>query len=431
MPFVSQAQAGWAFANKKPFAKRWARQTGPYKRLPYKKRHKALTLAQLEAFVCSPHYDPDTADAIAARIPELAAEKAAPSVVAAATAPAKPAAGGKGESLGPGITRIRGNLCNVHGRYGRCPGAGSAPASTVGLHRRKPRKGAKPKKAVQTPAQRAQARQQQHDQNAADVATQMAKNDTGLSPSGSKALLAFANGVQPDAAMGDQLTKMGLAERNTDGSYRMTGTAHGVISAMRAGDYQRAVDGVARGVEHASARQQRETAHTARQTATAARQQAAAAKRQAAQAKREQAAAARAKRQARSSGGKTPAAPKAPRAARAPRAAHRRGSTASIGASPSVTSGPAPKKPAAPKPPKAAPAPVKQLAPALTTAAQSLSDGKQVSDADAMALLRNGLAHLVKGELVLTAAGRTATMKAAPGDDMDVWMAEWASLAAT
>ncbi len=31
------------------------------------------------------------------------------------------------ESLGPGVTRIRGNLCNVHGRYGPCDaGAGAA-----------------------------------------------------------------------------------------------------------------------------------------------------------------------------------------------------------------------------------------------------------------------------------------------------------------
>jgi len=247
MPFVSQAQAGWAFATGQPFAKRWARQTGPYKRLPYKKRQKALTLDQLEAFVLSPHYDSATAAAIALRIPAL------PSL--------------KGEQLAPGITRIHGNLCNVHGKYGRCPGAPVAAAP-------KPRKGRKPRKAAkpkQTPAQRAQARQQQRQANSDNVARQMAANDTGLSPSGSTALMAFAGGTQPDSVQGDGLVAMGLAERASDGTYRMTATGHGVVSAMAAGDYQRAVDGVIRGADLAREKQERHTAHTARQQAAAGR----------------------------------------------------------------------------------------------------------------------------------------------------------------
>ncbi len=53
------------------------------------------------------------------------------------------------------------------------------------------------------------------------------------------------------------------------------------------------------------------------------------------------------------------------------------------------------------------------IAPALQEAAQSLSDGKDLSDDDTQALIRNGLARLVKGELVLTASGQRATLKPA------------------
>jgi hypothetical protein len=130
------------------------------------------TLDTLEAFVSSAHYDSATADLIASRIPALKA------------------AGQPGEHIAPGITRIHGNLCNVHGKYGPCDKALSG--------KKKPKKGRQPAKPKQTPQQRAQAHQQQRDQNASDVAKQMAANDAGLSPSGSKALLAFATGAQPD-----------------------------------------------------------------------------------------------------------------------------------------------------------------------------------------------------------------------------------------
>jgi hypothetical protein len=89
-------------------------------------RFKAATLATLEAYVSAPDYAPPVAQALASLIPELPAFK--------------------GESLGPGITRIRGNLCNVHGRYGPCDAAQSG---------KKPPKGRKPAKAaaaIPTPA---------------------------------------------------------------------------------------------------------------------------------------------------------------------------------------------------------------------------------------------------------------------------------------
>jgi hypothetical protein len=338
------------------------------------------TLDQLEAFVSSPHYDSVTAGLIASGIPTLKAAD--------------------GELISPGVRRIHGNLCNVHGRYGPCDAAGG---------KKKPAKGRKPAKPKQTPAQRAEARTAQRQTNIDNVAKQMADNDTGLSPSGSKALTAFAQGKQPDAAMGKQLAQMGLAEQASDGSFRMTPTGRGVVSAMAAGDYQRAVDGISRGGDTSAKRQERTSAAQTRQAGAAKRQQDAAGKRLANQLGRELAKRQPKPAKAASGGSKKPAAheqaPEKPRAPAKPKRAARQ-SAPSVG---SVNSGSSAKpKPAAPKP-----APAKQIAPALQTAADQLSQGAELSDDDTQALIRNGLAKLNKdGALVLTAAGMHATQKA-------------------
>lgn len=316
------------------------------------------------------------------------------------------ATGAPGEQISPGITRIRGNLCNVHGRYGPCDKGVSGKG--------KPKKGKKPPKVKPTPEQRAQARSAAHDKNAQDVAQQMAQNDAGLSPGGSKALLAFAKGTQPDAQSGEGLAKMGLAERADDGTYRMTPTGHAVVSAMRAGDYQRTVDAISRGTDTAAKRTSRQQAAQTRQAATAARRQDAAAKRAAAQAeraKRQQERAQQAKKRGSGSPKPEQAQPKAPRAF-AP--AKRRQSRASVPSGPSVGgSSSAPKKTPAPAAAKPAKPAAPKLAQPLQDAAQALSDGADVSDEQLGALIRNGLVKLNKdGVPVLTAAGQRATMKA-------------------
>jgi len=181
----------------------------------------------------------------------------------------------KGEQIAPGITRIHGNLCNVHGKYGPCDAALSKKPK--GGKKPKAPKAAKPKKTDQ---QRAAERDQKRQANAADVAKRMAESDTGLSPSGSKALIAMRAGVAVDPAIGEQLAKMGLTERASDGSYRMTPTGRSVVSAMESGDYQRAVDTISRGTDAASARAQRQTERAQRQQATAVRRADIQAKRQ-------------------------------------------------------------------------------------------------------------------------------------------------------
>jgi hypothetical protein len=116
-------------------------------------RRKSYTLADLEVAALKDH-DPLRAAAIAAQLPQTAL---------------------KGEQLAPGVTRIHGDLCNVHGRWGSCSGAGHSDSKRVpfkalpktpkpkvgkragGRKGRAARAAAKPKKAAQTDAQRQQA----------------------------------------------------------------------------------------------------------------------------------------------------------------------------------------------------------------------------------------------------------------------------------
>jgi hypothetical protein len=341
---------------------------------------------QLEAFVSSLHYDPQTAGLIARAIPALKA------------------AGQPGERIAPGITRIHGNLCNVHGRYGPCDKA---------LSGKKPKRGRAPAKPKKTDQQRAAERDTNRQANIDSVAKRMADTDTGLSPSGSKALTAFAKGQQPDRVQGDGLAKMGLAERASDGSYRMTPTGRAVVSAMAAGDYQRAIDGISRATDQSGKRAERQTAAQARQAAAAKRQQDAAGKRAAAQVAR-----GLAKRQpakASAGGRKKPATPAVERPLRAkPAKRVARSAAPSVGGVAGASANKKPQKPApAPKPEKA---PAKQIAPALADAATALSQGDDVTDAQLQALIRNGLVRLNKdGDPVLTAAGQRATMKSTDG----------------
>jgi hypothetical protein len=116
-------------------------------------QRKSYTVTGLEVAALKDH-DPLRAAAIAAQLPHAAL---------------------KGEQLAPGVTRIHGDLCNVHGRWGSCSGAGHGDSKRVpfkalpkaptpkggkgvkGRKGRGARAAAKPKKAAQTDAERQQA----------------------------------------------------------------------------------------------------------------------------------------------------------------------------------------------------------------------------------------------------------------------------------
>ena len=170
-------------------------------------RFKGAALDTLEAYVSADDYVPQIAQALAACIPALPAFK--------------------GESLGPGITRIRGNLCNVHGRYGPCDAAQSG--------KKKPAK-----TPEQRQAERQAARSQQQQANRTSVASALAEADASLGPTGVASVLAAMDG-QP-ITNGPALETLGYAEKNPDGSYRLTPEARALARAASAGDARAALD---------------------------------------------------------------------------------------------------------------------------------------------------------------------------------------------
>jgi hypothetical protein len=195
MPFQSQAQQRFAFGTSQPWAKRWADETD-FAKLP-KRVRRIRSKAGLKGCTCK-------------------------------------AAALKGEQIAPGVTRIRGNLCNVHGKYGPCDKglSGKRPKGGKGGGR-----GRKPAKVKPTPEQRAQEREAQHAQNRADVLSKM-----NIAPDGQQALSALRNGEQPDpgAIARGGFEKAGLVEQARDGSYRLTASGRATLGAADQGDLGRA-----------------------------------------------------------------------------------------------------------------------------------------------------------------------------------------------
>lgn len=250
-PFQSQAQARWAFATRQPWARRWAHESPGgkkrwFRRLPYKKQ-KAYTLDDLEQVALKADSTPDAIARVAALVPGLATLK--------------------GEQIAPGITRIRGDLCNVHGKYGSCAAATGgekpkrgAPAAGKRKPKRQPRgRAAKPKK---TDAQRAQERAAAQTQRAQERQQEVARNRTRVfeeSGLGDHAagLQKFADGGALDENNRAELEKNGLIERGLDGQYRVTPTGRMYLNAAERGDTGAARDAMSRGRDTVSRNEQR------------------------------------------------------------------------------------------------------------------------------------------------------------------------------
>jgi 2'-5' RNA ligase len=168
----------------------------------------------------------------------------------------------KAEKIAPGITRIRGNLCNVHGRYGPCDASAAkkpklsraassdpkAQAARDALRGdKKPTTTADPRRRADTPEKAAQRAQQR-----ADVLRSL-----NIAPDGQAALEALRNGDQPDPAALARggFVAAGLVEQATDGSYRMTPAGRAMLSAADAGDRGRAGDTISAARDRVTARQ--------------------------------------------------------------------------------------------------------------------------------------------------------------------------------
>ena len=222
MPFASRRQARWAFANKKPFAKRWAKQTN-FSNLPASKDAGAVASASLHGpggLLATPGMGGKRK----ARRWETRTKAAGYSARAGETITGnlKRGTDGKFAAAGaPSAPTKRGIQLSKQPK----PIARQATAAPKGGKGKGGKGGAaaKPKKVAQTPEQKRAARAAEQQQSRASVASQMADNDSGLSPSGSDALGTLAKGGQPSKALGDGLVTMGLAELAADGTYRMSG----------------------------------------------------------------------------------------------------------------------------------------------------------------------------------------------------------------
>lgn len=303
------------------------------------------------------------------------------------------------DALPPGVTRIHGNLCNVHGRYGPCDA--SAAAKPKG-RARKPRA---PKKAALTPEQKRAARDAQHSQNQSATLAKL-----NITPEGQAALTALRAGQQPDpkAVEAGGFEQAGLVTRAQDGSYHLTASGRAALGAAQSGDAGRTGDIVSSARDRASAAATRVQARTQRQ-------QAAAQKKQQTQARHDAVATRRAKKQPTS-------------AASAPKQA-----TPAKLHGPSATSGhSAVISPKPPTPAKAAPAPKADPAAAqarnLTNAGDAtglgdnlanldqFSQGKALRPQDAAYLVSQGLLEQAADGPRQTTLGKAVLSAAKKGD---------------
>lgn len=374
-PFASRAQQRMAFARRMPWAKRWAKQTN------------------------------------FATLPE---RKAAPVCTCKAS-----------QQLAPGVSRIHGDLCNVHGRYGSCAAAGfgAAPGASKRVAPKKlpnapkpkaggkkagggGKKGAAPRK---TEAQRETERQAKRAQAAAQKKTQEEQNrkdvlsKLGIDANGQAALAALREGNQADPAAIERagLVKAGLVEQAADGSYRMTASGRSVLEAADQGDAGRAGATI-------SAARDRTTARTTRQAAAAERKRQADAKRAAAEAARKKRQAQAQQRKRASTSTQQPKPPvKAP--------ARSGGGGGGGGAPKPVATGGGGGGRARQQP---------QIPQALQDAVGALSDGQELDEQTIAALVRNGLVRLNRdGTPSLT--GQGLRILAQRGKAMETTKATW------
>lgn len=196
----------------------------------------------------------------------------------------------KAEQLAPGVTRIRGNLCNVHGRYGPCDQSGAANVqrgvslsqsaapgkrpATGGSKRAAGGKkrasgggkaGAKPKKAAATPEQRQAERQTKQAQNRTDT---VAKLQSKPNAAAMDALGKLERGEAVDPDMAKALAdETGLVDIHADGSATLSSTGRAFLNALDRGDAAAASDAQARAQDRMARSEDRQQAATERKRA--------------------------------------------------------------------------------------------------------------------------------------------------------------------
>jgi 2'-5' RNA ligase len=196
--FVSRRQHRWAFAADMPFADRWATR-GRYRRLP---ETKATDAAE--------------------------AQRGTAANTGAGNAPATPATPG--------------------GKLTRSESARLAALARWGKYKAKPKAkgGGRGKAPKQTPEQRAAEREAKRRQKAQENRTATLA-DLDVSEEAQTAMEALAMGNDGEGEGGDELIKMGLAERDKTGALRLTSAGRATYNAASAGDKGRTKEALSRG----------------------------------------------------------------------------------------------------------------------------------------------------------------------------------------
>jgi 2'-5' RNA ligase len=215
-PFRSTAQQRWAFANRMPWAERWADETD-FGGLP----------------------------ARVARRKSKSARRRLMRLKASAESTGSGGATGSGYGARAGQV-IRGRL--MRGADGKFTADGAAAPSTPARPptRRKPKKARGGKAPKLTPEQR---RAQRAAERAAELAANLAavgeafmQADAPLSKGGLEALAKFAAGEALDAEMAQQLADLGVVTLGEDGTPRLSPDGRKVVNAAKRGDIRAAVD---------------------------------------------------------------------------------------------------------------------------------------------------------------------------------------------
>lgn len=241
MPFQSTAQQRFAFATRQPWAERWAAETD-FLKLP-KRAQKRLRQKDYGA-----------------------------------------KAGGqiKGNLYRGGDGKFSSGSSGGAHTY-TAPKKQTVTTTTPAAKKKGGRKSGKAAKPKQTADQKAQARQQERAKT-----RDATLGASGLAQGERDALTALAGGQQADGAA---LAKLGLAEQDTTGAYRLTASGRAAINAAERGDAGAMRDAVSRGRDAVAKRGERERAAMQRTVDRAGKkiaQQAAAEQRKADIAKRRQ-----------------------------------------------------------------------------------------------------------------------------------------------
>jgi 2'-5' RNA ligase len=200
MPMRSRKQWRYLFASGKPFAERWARETPGGKQRRYR------------------------------RLPETKAQDAeAARAQGKETPTAKPA---RGASAGADT--------GTPGKLTRSEAARLGALARWGKYKAKPKgKGRKPAKTAEQ--KEAERRQKAQENRTATLA------DLDVSEEAQTAMEALAMGNDGEGEGGDELIKMGLAERDKSGALRLTSAGRAAYNAASAGDKGRVKEALSRG----------------------------------------------------------------------------------------------------------------------------------------------------------------------------------------